>query len=209
MWPHRKRLVYNLATNAPPETLTVKGGVYSINTDFRVWIEVFDTFMFRDDDPEALLECIKMVFVDWQTVLHEQEPKDIFSAMCEFLKGYPEDIDGCENTVFGGAAEDGDNMNQERYFDFKYDLNMIIIAIRNQSGIDLSYKCKHFHWWLFLLEFQSLESHHQFCQIRSIREYQGKDKNMLAQKRKYALPKKYTSEQREQFDEMEKLFYNS
>lgn len=207
MWQPQKRRMYNLATDAPPETLEVKGGVYSINTDYRVWIEVFDAFMFRDNEPDALLDCIKMVFYDWQTVLSEHDPKDIIAAMCEFLKGYPEDTDGCE--VSTGSSEDGDNMNQERYFDFKYDLNMIIIAIRNQSGIDLSYKCKHFHWWLFLLEFQSLESHHQFCQIRSIREYQGKDKNALALKRKFALPQKLTSEQREQIEEMDKLFYNT
>lgn len=207
MWQPQKRRMYNLATDAPPETLEVKGGVYSINTDYRVWIEVFDVFMFRDSDTEALLDCIKMVFYDWQTVLSEHDPKDIIAAMCEFLKGYPEDTDGCE--VSTGSPEDGDNMNQERYFDFKYDLNMIIIAIRNQSGIDLSYKCKHFHWWLFLLEFQSLESHHQFCQIRSIREYQGKNKEMLALKRKFALPQKLTSEQREQIEEMDKLFYNT
>lgn len=208
MWQPPKRRMYNLATDAPPKTLEVKGGVYSINTDYRVWIEVFDVFMFRDNDPDALLGCIKMVFNNWQTALSEQDPKDIIAAMCEFLKGYPEDTEGCEEPN-KSSSDDGDNMNQERYFDFKHDLNLIIIAIRNQSGIDLSYKCKHFHWWLFLLEFQSLESHHQFCQIRSIREYQGKDKAMLAQKRKFALPKKYTSEQREQFSEMESLFYNS
>lgn len=199
--------MYNLATNAPPETLKVNGGVYSINTDFRVWIEVFDTFGFRDNEPEALLKCIKMVFSDWEIVLSEQDPKDIFDAMLWFLKGYPEDKEGCEAN--GDMSDDADEMNQERYFDFKHDLNLIIIAIRNQSGIDLSYKCKHFHWWLFLLEFQSLESHHQFCQIRAIREYNGTDKEMLAMKKRFALPKKYTSEQKEQFKEMDKLFYNS
>lgn len=201
--------MYNLATDAPPETIEVNGGVYSINTDFRVWIEVFDVFMFRSDDPNALLECVKMVFDDSEKILKEQPAKDIIAAMCKFLNGYPQDLDGTEPSTGSGISGDDDNMNQERYFDFKYDLNMIIIAIRNQSGIDLSYKCKHFHWWLFLLEFQALESHHQFCQIRAIREYSGNDKEMLKQKKRFALPRKLTADQREQIAEFDRIFYNS
>lgn len=200
--------MYNFATSAPPETLEVNGGVYSINTDYRVWIEVFDTFLFRGDDPEALLDCVKMVFDDPEKVLQEQSAENIISAMCKFLQGYPEEDFGEDGYAALDRVDDG-NVNQERYFDFKYDLNLIIIAIRNQSGIDLSYKCKHFHWWLFLLEFNSLESHHKFCEIRSAREYDGKDKEMLKQKKKLALPRRYTTEQRQQLEEFNKIFYDS
>lgn len=200
--------MYNLATSAPPETLEVNGGVYSIDTDYRVWIEVFDAFMFRGDDPKALLECVNMVFDNPEKVLEEQPAEDIIAAMCDFLAGYPEEDFG-DGENGNAVSDDSGDVNQERYFDFKYDLNMIIIAIRNQSGIDLSYRCKHFHWWLFLLEFNSLESHHKFCEIRAIREYDGKDEEMLKQKRKLALPRRYTTEQRRQLEEFNKIFYNS
>lgn len=203
--------MYNLATDAPPETLTVNGGVYSINTDYRVWIEVFDTFMFRGDSPDALLECIEMVFDSPEQILREQNPKDVISAMCKFLKGYPEENFCDDEPEKNGDDEDdaGEGISQERYFDFKYDLNLIIIAIRNQSGIDLSYRCKHFHWWLFLIEFKSLESHHQFCRIRAMREYNGKDKELLKQKQMVALPRRLTTEQKAQVDELNRIFYNS
>lgn len=203
--------MYNLATAAPPETITVNGGAYSVNTDYRIWIEIMDVFMFKSDDLNALLGCIQTAFCDPNDVLSHEDISSIIEAMCTFLLGYPkekyDDDDGeCESQ---SDDDDDDNINQERYFDFKYDLNWIIIAIRNQSGIDLSYKCEHFHWWLFLLEFESLEDHHYFSRLRNIREYNGDDKEMLAQKARFALPVRRTAEQRKEIEEFDKIFYNS
>lgn len=201
--------MYNFATAAPPETITVNGGAYSINTDYRIWIEILDVFMFKSDDLNALLRCIQTAFCDPEDVLHHEDIESVLEAMCTFLLGYPKEKMEDEEQAGINRSDDDDGMNQERYFDFKYDLNWIIIAIRNQSGIDLSYKCKHFHWWLFLLEFESLEDHHYFSRLRHIREYNGEDKEMLEQKARFALPVRRTAEQRKEIEEFDKLFYNS
>ena len=198
--------MFNIATKAPPEAVTVNGGVYSIHTDFRIWIEIFDVFMFRSDDADALLECVKMAFCEPDKVMAEQNPKDVLDAMCEFLKGYPKETYDDQPDFSPKIDED---MSKERDYDFKYDLNWIVLAIRNQSGIDLSYRCEHFHWWLFLLEFESLEDHHYISALRRVRSYDGDDKEKLRVKQMYALPVRYTAEERRQLEEFNNLFYNS
>lgn len=200
--------MYNMATDAPPEAVMVNGGVYSINTDFRIWIEIMDVFMFKSDDTEELVRCVKMAFLEPERVMTEQDPESVLRAMSEFLNGYPkENIECDEYSAQSNESVDADDgISRERYYDFKYDLNWIIIAIRNQSGIDLSYRCKHFHWWLFLLEFESLEDRHYFSAIRRIREYKGNDKQMIAMKKRYALPIRHTAEERKQLEEFNKFF---
>ena len=82
-------------------------------------------------------------------------------------------------------------------FSFDWDINAIIIAIRNQSGIDLSYRrTEPFHWWEFLLEFQTLCGEHYILNLMGARSYRGRDKELLRRKRMCALPAEETEEER-------------
>lgn len=189
----------NYAQDAPPTEISVGGSCYKAETDFRVWIEVQKELRKINlsttdpdvmDENEAILENIeRMIFGG---VLADENAIDVLKGIYEFLGGYPSLP--VENE--GGAP----------VFSFDYDLNLIILAIRNQSGIDLSYRCKHFHWWEFLLEFQSLAGDHLILNIMEIRGYKGNDKDMLRAKRAHALPVEYTAEEQAQIDAFDALF---
>ena len=80
--------------------------------------------------------------------------------------------------------------------------NAIIIAIRNQSGKDLSYRCSHYHWWLFLLEFQTLCGEHYILNLIGARTYEGQDKDLVKRRNDCALPYEYSEEEMEEYEQM-------
>lgn len=189
----------NFAQDAPPTEISVGGSAYKVDTDFRVWIDVQKELRKINlsttdpdimDENEVILENIeRMIFGG---VLADENAIDVLKGIYEFLGGYP----SLPVESDGGSP----------VFSFEYDLNMIILAIRNQSGIDLSYRCKHFHWWEFLLEFQSLAGDHHILNIMEIRGYKGNDKDMLRAKRAHALPVEYSAEELAQIDAFDALF---
>ena len=186
----------NYAQDAPPTSIEVGGFAYPCETDYRVWLEVLR--LLRELDPEAenaadvVLEIEERVFGGW---LKDESPVEVLKAIGEFAKGYPMAPVG--DTGRGDAP----------VYSFEYDLNAIIIAIRNQSGIDLSYRrTEPFHWWEFLLEFQTLCGDHYILELMNARGYKGKDKDLLRRKYACALPPEYTARERAELDEFNAQF---
>ena len=190
----------NYAQDAPPTEISVGGFAYPANTDYRVWIDVLDKLqaLVPADANDAqiaenvriLTEVERMIF---GRVIDAPLP-DLIDAIAEFAKGYPtapmQTDGGCEQT-----------------YSFKYDLNEIIIAIRNQSGIDLSYRRKEpFHWWEFLLEFRTLCGDHYILNLMEARGYKGNDKELLRRKRMCALPVEYTAAEQAEIDAFLEMF---
>lgn len=185
----------NFAQDAPPTEISVGGYAYKCNVDFRVWIDALKLFReFRRNveteeharrNVEIAEEIQTMIFGG---VLEDEDPAEALSAIIEFSKGYP------------AAPVNGSSGGTPTY-SFEYDLNWIIIAIRNQSGIDLSYRRKEpFHWWEFLLEFQSLCGNHYILNLMDARGYDGKDRELLKRKRMCALPEELSVEEQEELD---------
>ena len=186
----------NIAKNSPPNELVIGGDVYPINTDYRVGIEVSELLRKSNSENADNIwqEIQKLIFggeVYCDTML-------ALEAITIFLAGYPHYDNG-----YSGSSRD-----QEQLYSFVYDINLIVLAIRNQTGIDISYNCKHFHWWLFLLEFKSLEEHHEISRIIQMRGYKGKDEEYLRLKRQMALPYEYSEEEERQAEELNSIFYN-
>lgn len=127
-------------------------------------------------------------------VLQDEDPVEVMKAILAFSEGYP-------------SAPMRGSEGGERTYSFEYDLNAIIIAIRNQSGIDLSYRRKEpFHWWEFLLEFQTLCGDHYILNLMNARDYRGRDRELLKRKRMCALPEELTREEQEELDEFNAQF---
>ena len=119
----------NYAQDAPPTSISVGGADYRCNVDYRVWIEVLRKM--RRIDPAAqsqenlrLMDEIQLLA--FGGVLAEEDPAEVLAAVAEFSRGYP------------GLPVQGDA--SDTLFSFDWDINAIVIAIRNQSGIDLSYR---------------------------------------------------------------------
>lgn len=192
--------------NPPPEYITVNGTKYPINSDFRIWLKVttkLDELDYISDDKDVMCDNIIIIADIINMVFGKliNEPyTDTFGAILDFMKGYPEQ----ENKNCSGAG------SGKRLFDFNHDINYIIIAIRNQSGIDLSHRRKEpFHWWDFLMEFKTLEDRHYICKVMGYRGYEGDNKELKRLKNLHALPENLTRTQQRIIEELDEIFYNS
>ena len=190
----------NYAQDAPPTDITVGGVSYAINTDFRVWLDVLRTVRDLITKPKSdadILHNFETIAAIEHAVFGKMinQPMDlVLDAVRTFAEGYP-------------AAPVGAGKNGPPVYSFDYDLNYIIIAIRNQSGIDLSYRRKKpFHWWEFLLEFNALCGDHYILRLMEIRGYDGKDKDMQRQAQRFALPHENTADDQQALDALDAMF---
>lgn len=118
---------------------------------------------------------------------------EAIETLTAFMHGYPE------------PPTNGYDEPAEPVVDFAYDLNAIVVAIHDQTGIDLSYNRKEpFHWWLFLLYFRCLAGDHWITRLMQIRAYDGDDKEQRKLKYRYSLPPRMTPEEREQMDALDR-----
>lgn len=193
----------NLAQDAPPTELSVGGNSYSINVDYRVWIDVLHELRNLYPTPanaeqamqnaETIAKIEKMVF---GKIIHENV-QTILHAVSEFAAGYPE-------------APIGEGGKGIQTYSFDWDLNYIIIAIMNQYGIDLTYRrTEPFHFWEFLAYFRALCGEHYILRLMEIRGYDGKEPELKRQAQRFALPREITAEDQAVLDAFDDMFYNA
>ena len=183
--------------------ITVGGVDYSVDTDFRTWIGVLGMFKDMVTTPttiDQVMSNAEVINNIEKTVFGRMIPhpaNEVLDAVAAFSQGYPE-------------APLGEGSDRVQTYSFDYDLNYIVMAIRNQSGIDLSYRRKEpFHWWEFLLEFRALCGDHYILRLMEIRGYNGKDPDMKRQAQRYALPRVTTADDQAMLDEFDAIFYNA
>lgn len=197
----------NYAQDAPPDHIEVGGASYAVNVDFRVWIDVIDmtrelfTRVETVEDARhnaEVLRCIQMAA--FGGVLEDERPEDVLRAVMEFARGYP-------SMVGGGADSAGGEETGDEILSFDYDINYLVLAIKNQSGIDLSYRrAEPFHWWEFLLQVHALCGDHYILRVMETRMSDSKDKDVRKAKRRLRLPHKPTAEEQRQIDELHAAF---
>lgn len=187
----------NYAQDPPPTSIEIGGFAYPCAIDYRVWLGVLR--LMREINPGAGTDDARRrtaeAFVEIQValfggVLYDEDPAEVLRAVAEFSRGYPM-----------APSNDVGGTDDAPLYSLEYDLNAIIIAIRNQSGIDLSYRRKEpFHWWEFLLELRTLSGDHYILNLMDARGYKGKDKELLRRKHACALPPEYTAEEQAVLD---------
>ena len=175
--------------------LSIGGVSYAIDTDFHTWITVTELMREFWTDPGHEIDNLRNLY-EIETLIFggriEQNAEEVIRAITTFMQGYPE------------PPTNGYDEPHEPIVDFSIDLNAIVVAIRDQSGLDLSYKREEpFHWWLFLLEFRCLAGDHWITRLMQIRSYDGDDKEQKKLRYRYALPPRMTPEEREQMDALD------
>lgn len=194
----------NFAQDAPPTHVEVGGFSYPVRVDFRVWVQIVDVLEEWIAEPadDIQAEHNAALFAQVQQlafggILAEEDPAQVLAAIAGFARGYP--------SAGGGEADAG-----ERVYSFGSDLNAIVIAIRNQTGLDLSYRRKEpFHWWEFLLEFQTLCGEHYILNLMEARGYRGDDAQMQRRRRMCALPERRTAADAARLQAINGMFYNA
>lgn len=196
----------NYAQDAPPDHIEVGGAPYPANVDYRVWIDVTD--MTRElfakvesvEDAQHNAEVLaRMQMAVFGGILEDESPSDVLRGIMEFARGYP--------SMLGGDAGGADDAEAEEVLSFDYDINYIILAIRAQFGIDLSYRrTEPLHWWEFLLYVRALCGDHYILRVMETRASDSKDKDVRKAKRRLRLPHKPTAEEQRQIDELHAAF---
>lgn len=169
----------NLLCDKAPDTITVSGVEYKINTDFRVWIKFELILTEQIDDTisaEILAEIQNLIFTNPCTM----SENTVDSILNFYRCGKPP-----EKYSSGG--------NGKAVFDYDYDDSYIYAAFMEQYNIDLN--STNLHWWKFRALFQSLNADCMFVKILGYRsmpitsKMSTADRNFYQRMKKlYALP---------------------
>ena len=178
----------DLSTKALPDTITVEGRAYLLNTDFRLWLrfmrelkeaartqsDLIVNYLFKDDFPEEI--NIKQL-ADWA------QPK----------QELPRDL-GSESDVIA--------------FDFDIDADLIYSAFVQQYGIDLLEA--DMHWYKFLALMRGINDSTKLGKIIGYRTYEKSDKKyddqMNLLRRMWEITPPITPEEQADIDELNSYF---
>lgn len=168
----------NFLTKSLPDSISVCGKDYPINTDFKVWIEIQN--ILSESNLSSVDKIIKFFSLAFISPNLPPSFEDTLSALSGFLSPLPKGE--------GNGGGDGTPA-----FSFIYDGGLIYAAFLSQYGIDLS--SARLHWWSFLALFYSLNNC-KFTEIVGIRTADlssVKDPDykrfLRKQKRLYRIPK--------------------
>ncbi len=158
----------------PPETITVEGVKYAVETDFRMWISFQSIMTGRAGDEEKAAQVYALM-----ERLGLPASEAALEAMVDFFEGASADR--------AGAGE-----SRTPAFDFERDSAYIYSAFLAAYEIDLT--TARLHWWKFKALFQALPDDCEICKIMRYRTVDLKDvpksqKQFYRQmKARYALP---------------------
>lgn len=133
----------------PPDTITVDGVEYPVNTDFREWVR-FQGILLADGTNEAKAGKVLELMAD----MNLPQTKEALDSMLQFYTGA-----STENQTGSGG-------NVQAY-DFEKDSEYIFSAFLDSYGIDLT--TERLHWWRFKALFKSLPEDCQMCKIMMYR----------------------------------------
>lgn len=184
----------NMLTDSVPESLTIAGTEYEINTDYSVWLK-FEMLLSDEveDSKATLLDIKKLIFkseIPPDRADEEATEKILWFYRC----GKPHE------------KQSGKGNNNRAIFNYDYDDSYIYAAFLEQYGVDLN--DADIHWWKFRALFQSLKDDCQIVKIMGIRSIKITSKMSAAErdyyqkmKRLYALPLPQT--ELEKYNEIE------
>ena len=169
----------NLLCDKAPDTITVSGVEYKINSDFRVWIK-FELILTVQVDNTISAEILAEI------------QQLIFKAPCPMNE---ETVEAILNFYRCGKPPEkhSGGGDEKAVFSYDFDDGYIYAAFKEQYGIDLNQA--NLHWWKFRALFQSLNADCMFVKILGYRsmpitsKMSTADRNFYQRMKKlYALP---------------------
>ena len=164
----------NMLTDSVPESLTIDGTEYEINTDFRIWLK-FEMLLSDEveDSNATLLDIKKLIFKS--KIPPDRADEETTEQILWFYRcGKPEQK--------GGSSS-------KKIFDYDYDDGYICAAYMEQYHIDIS--GTYMHWWKFHALMLSLSENTEFVKIMGYRAIEINSKMTAAQKAFYQKMKKH------------------
>ena len=164
----------NMLTDSVPESLTIAGTDYDINTDFRMWLK-FEMLLSDEveDSKATLLDIKKLIFKS--KIPPDRTDEETTEKILWFYR--------C------GKPEQKGGKSSKKIFDYDYDDGYICAAFMEQYHIDLNKA--NLHWWKFHALMLSLSENTEFVKIMSYRAIEINSKMTAAQKAFYQKMKKH------------------
>lgn len=182
-----------------PTSLEIGGQYYSIRSDYRVILNIFQAF----NDPELTDEdkcyvCLKCLYVDFEEIpkINMQEAAD---------KAYW--------FVGGGNIAEEDKAQDIKTIDWEQDESLIFPAVNKVAGYETR-AVRYLHWWAFLGLFNEI-GEGLFAQVINIRTKKAKGKKLEKHEQEFYrehpnlinLKKRLTAEEQAENDFVNSLFY--
>ena len=149
----------------PPETITVEGVKYAVETDFRMWISFQSIMTGRAGDEEKAAQVYALM-----ERLGLPASEAALEAMVDFFEGASADR--------AGAGE-----SRTPAFDFERDSAYIYSAFLAAYEIDLT--TARLHWWKFKSMFHGLSEDQEIVKIMGYRGMKISSKMSREQRRFY------------------------
>lgn len=164
----------NMLTDSVPESLTIAGTEYEINTDYSVWLKFEMLLSDEVEDSKATLLDIKKLIFKSELPPDRTDEETTEQILWFYRCGKPEQK--------GGSSS-------KKIFDYDYDDGYICAAYMEQYHIDIS--GTYMHWWKFHALMLSLSENTEFVKIMGYRAIEINSKMTAAQKAFYQKMKKH------------------
>ena len=164
----------NMLTDSVPESLTIAGTEYEINTDYSVWLKFEMLLSDEIEDSKATLLNIKKLIFKSKIPPDRADEETTEKILWFYRCGKPEQKGG---------------KSSKKIFDYDYDDPYIYAAFMEQYDIDLDETKP--HWWKFHALMLSLSENTEFVKIMSYRAIEINSKMSAAQKAFYQKMKKH------------------
>lgn len=152
---------YNFLTERLPESITVSGREYDINTDFRVGFKLEEIMRSSGAGEGKILAILKAYYPTIPFDIQEAVEKALWFYQC------------------GDVPRQKQEKKKERYrnrpqkdraaYSFCQDAPYLYAAFLEQYGVDLC-EVEYLHWWKFCAMFESLNENTQMSKIMYYRK---------------------------------------
>lgn len=175
-----------------PDTLTVGGVEYRINSDYNIALLIFQAYNDPElNDREKAVICI--------TCLYEELPQNETEALERAL------------WFLDGGDMPKSKPLPYKIMDWEQDEQMLFSAVNKVAGYETR-KAKDLHWWTFLGFFNEINEG-LWSQVMSIRSKKAKGKKLEKHEQEFYkqhkelidLKTKYSAEEQAELDELNKL----
>lgn len=158
-----------------PHSVTIKNEKFSINTDFRIFINFEEEMTQGLDTKKAVNNALNSFYPAFSLIIKKGLLKEAADKFIWFYKcGKPE-------------TPSNEKAKGQKIESFRYSSDDLYIwGTYKQLGYDLT--TDYVHWWKFRAMWLTLPDNCEFSKIKGYRAYSGKDKNILSLKEHYKLP---------------------
>ena len=179
----------DLTTKSLPDTLTVNGRDFRLNTDFRIWIRFIRECKQTKYESKDYMDVSYLFADDMPTYIDITLLYEWALPRCEIPRDIGKHIDAI-------------------VIDYDIDADLIFSAFMQQYGIDIT--AVDMHWYKFMALIRGIGSDTKLGRIMGYRVYEkndiSRDEYMKEQQRIWEIEEPLTREQQAGIDELNALF---